>query len=66
MTTQITRFYIVKRIGEEVNSTFLTAQAARDEARLKASNEDGQFGVFEVIDCYQSGQPPVHQITIKR
>ena len=63
---QVARFFLVRRLGEVARDAIPSLLDARDEAQRLAKEQGGQYGVFELMDAYQSGHPPITQVIIKR
>lgn len=63
---QVARFFLVSRLGEAAQGAISGLLDARDEAQRLAKERGGQYGVFELVDAYQSGNPPITQVIIKR
>ena len=64
--TQVARFFVVRRLADDAQQALASLADARREAQRLAAQQDGQFGVFELVDAYQRGQPPVAQVAVRR
>ncbi len=63
---QVTRFFLVKRLGDAARDAIPDLLDARDQAQRLAKEQGGQYGVLELVDAYQSGPPPITQVRITR